>query len=78
MTTGAKKFYVVANEESLDLTDADYPAKGTTVTNPNDLLNKVITDIERSHFPKLKGEVTSLPITGYKAEDITADTKILP
>lgn len=77
MTTGAKKFYVVANEESLDLTDADYPAKGTTVTNPNDLLNKVITDIERSHFPKLKGEVTSLPITGYKAEDITADTKNL-
>lgn len=78
MTTGAKKFYVVANEESLDLTDADYPAKGTTVTNPNDLLNKVITDTECSHFPKLKGEVTSLPITGYKEEvDITADTKNL-
>lgn len=78
MTTGAKKFYVVANEESLDLTDADYPAKGTTVTNPNDLLNKVITDTERSHFPKLKkGEVTSLPITGYQEEDITADTKNL-
>lgn len=77
MTTGAKKFYVVANEESLDLTDADYPAKGTTVTNPNDLLNKVITDTERSHFPKLKGEVTSLPITGYKEVDITADTKNL-
>lgn len=77
MTTGAKKFYVVANEESLDLTDADYPAKGTMVTNPNDLLNKVITDTERSHFPKLRGEVTSLPITGYKAVDITADTKNL-
>lgn len=78
MTTGAKKFYVVANEESLDLTDADYPAKGTMVINPNDLLNKkVITDTERSHFPKLKGEVTSLPITGYKEEDITADTKNL-
>lgn len=77
MTTGAKKFYVVANEESLDLTDADYPAKGT-VTNPNDLLNKVITDTERSHFPKLKGnKVTSLPITGYKEVDITADTKNL-
>lgn len=76
MTTGAKKFYVVANEESLDLTDADYPAKGTR-TNPNDLLNKVITDTERSHFPKLKGEVTSLPITGYQEEDITADTKNL-
>lgn len=76
MTTGAKKFYVVANEESLDLTDADYPAKGM-VTNPNDLLNKVITDTERSHFPKLKGEVTSLPITGYKEVDITADTKNL-
>lgn len=78
MTTGIKKFYVVANEESLDLTDADYPAKGTTVTNPNDLLNKVITDTERSHFPKLKGnKVTSLPITGYKEVDITADTKNL-
>lgn len=77
MTTGAKKFYVVANEESLDLTDADYPAKGTMVTNPNELPNKVITDTERSHFPKLKGEVTSLPITGYKEEDITADTKNL-
>lgn len=76
MTTGVKKFYVVANEESLDLTDADYPAKGT-VTNPNDLLNKVITNTERSHFPKLKGEVTSLPITGYKEVDITADTKNL-
>lgn len=76
MTTGAKKFYVVANEESLDLTDDDYPAKGTT-TDPNDLLNKVITDTERSHFPKLKGEVTSLPITGYKEVDITADTKNL-
>lgn len=77
MTTGAKKFYVVANEESLDLTDADYPAKGTMVTNPNDLPNKVITETERSHFPKLKGEVTSLPITGYKEVDITADTKNL-
>lgn len=77
MTTGAKKFYVVANEESLDLTDADYPAKGTMVTNPNDLLNKVITDTERSHFPKLKGEVTSLPITGYKEETITTDIKNL-
>lgn len=76
MTTGAKKFYVVANEESLDLTDADYPAKGTTVTNPNDLLNKVITDTERSHFPKLKGgDITSLPVTGYKEVQITADTK---
>lgn len=77
MTTGAKKFYVVANEESLNLTDADYPAKGTTVTNPNDLLNKVITNTERSHFPKLKGEVTSLPITRYMEVDITADTKNL-
>lgn len=75
MTTGAKKFYVVANEESLGLTDADYPAKGTTVTNPNDLLNKVITDAGRSHFPKLKGEITSLPVTGYKEEPITVDTK---
>lgn len=70
MTTGAKKFYVVANEESLDLTDDDYPA-----TDPDNLLNKVITDAGRSHFPKLKGEVTSLPITGYKEETITADTK---
>lgn len=75
MTTGAKKFYVVANEESLGLTGTDYPAKGTTVTDPNDLLNKVITDAERSHFPKLKGEITSLPVTGYKEVQITAGTK---
>lgn len=75
MTTGTKKFYVVANEESLDLTDDDYPAKGTT-TDPNNLLNKVITDAGRSHFPKLKGgDITSLPITGYKEVQITADTK---
>lgn len=75
MTTGAKKFYVVANEESLDLTDDDYPAKGTT-TDPNNLLNKVITDAGRSHFPKLKGgDITSLPVTGYKEVQITADTK---
>lgn len=72
MTTGIKKFYVVANEESLGLNDTDYPAKGT-ITNPNDLLNKVITDTERSHFPKLK--VTSLPITGYKEDDITTKTE---
>lgn len=74
MTTGAKKFYVVANEESLGLTGTDYPAKGTT-TDPNNLLNKVITDAGRGHFPKLKAEITSLPITGYEAVDITADTK---
>lgn len=74
MTTGAKKFYVVANEESLDLTDADYPAKGT-ITDPNNLLNKEITDAGRSHFPKLKGDITSLPVTGYKEVPITADTK---
>lgn len=75
MTTGAKKFYVVANEESLGLTGTDYPAKGAT-TDPNNLLNKVITDAGRSHFPKLKGgDITSLPVTGYKDEQITADTK---
>lgn len=78
MTTGIKKFYVVANEESLGLNDTDYPAKGTQVINPNDLLNKVITDTERSHFPKLKGKVKSLPITGYKEVRITADTKNIP
>lgn len=75
MTTGAKKFYVVANEESLGLSDDDYPAKGTT-TDPNNLLDKVITDAGRSHFPKLKGgDITSLPVTGYKEVQITADTK---
>ena len=71
MTTGAKKFYVVANEESLDLTDADYPAKGTRVNNPDDLLKRVITDAGRSYFPKLKNETASLPITGYQEVDIT-------
>lgn len=74
MTTGAKKFYVVANEESLGLTGTDYPEKGAT-TDPNNLLNKVITDAGRSHFPKLKGGITSLPVTGYKEVPITADTK---
>lgn len=59
MTTGIKKFYVVANEESLGLNDTDYPAKGTPVT--NDLFNKVITNTEeKSYFPKLKNEITSL------------------
>lgn len=74
MTTGIKTFYVVANEESLGLNDTDYPAKGT-ITDPNNLLNKVITDAGRSHFPKLKGDITSLPVTGYKEVQITADTK---
>lgn len=78
MTTGEKKFYVVANEESLGLNDADYPAKGDPVTNDlNDLLDKVITDAGRSYFPKLKNEITSLPITGYMEVEITADTKNL-
>lgn len=75
MTTGTKKFYVVANEESLGLKDADYPAKGDPVT--NGLLDKVITDAGRSYFPKLKNEITSLPITGYEVFEITADTKNL-
>lgn len=74
MTTGIKKFYVVANEESLGLNDADDLVKGT-ITDPNNLLNKVITDAGRSHFPKLKGDITSLPVTGYKEVQITADTK---
>lgn len=78
MTTGAKKFYVVANEESLDLTDADYPTRGTTA-DPAKLLDKVITDTGRSHFPKLKEEAASLPITlpitGYKEDVIDANTQ---
>lgn len=73
MTTGIKKFYVVANEESLGLNDTDYPAKGTPVT--NDLFNKVITNTEESYFPKLKNEITSLPITGYEEVDITTKTE---
>lgn len=73
MTTGIKKFYVVANEESLGLNDADYLAKGTPVT--NDLFNKVITNTEESYFPKLKNEITSLPITGYEEVDITTKTE---
>lgn len=71
MTTGAKKFYVVANEESLGLMEDGYPAKGTIVKNPDDLLKRVITDAGRSYFPKLKNETASLPITGYKEVDIT-------
>ena len=81
MTTGAKKFYVVANEESLGVMEDGYPAKGTTVNNPDDLLKRVITDAGRSYFPKLKNEtaslpITGLPITGYKKEvDITTETE---
>lgn len=75
MTTGAKKFYVVANEESLGLMEDGYPAKGTTVNNPDDLLKRVITDAGRSYFPKLKlkNETASLPITGYIEVDITTE-----
>lgn len=80
MTTGAKKFYVVANEESLGLMEDGYPAKGTIVNNPDDLLKRVITDAGRSYFPKLKNEtaslpITGLPITGYKEVDITTETE---
>lgn len=75
MTTGAKKFYVVANEESLGLMEDGYPAKGTTVNNPDDLLKRVITDAGRSYFPKLKNETASLPITGYEEVDITTETE---
>lgn len=80
MTTGIKKFYVVANEESLGLMEDGYPAKGTTVNNPDDLLKRVITDAGRSYFPKLKNEtaslpITGLPITGYKEVDITTETE---
>lgn len=75
MTTGAKKFYVVANEESLGLMEDGYPAKGTTVKNPDDLLKRVITDAGRSYFPKLKNETASLPITGYEEVDITTETE---
>lgn len=71
MTTGIKKFYVVANEESLGLMEDGYPAKGTIVNNPDDLLKRVITDAGRSYFPKLKNETASLPITGYTEVDIT-------
>lgn len=74
MTTGAKKFYVVANEESLDLTDADYPARGITA-DPANLFDKVITDTGHSHFPKLKEETESLPITGYEEVVIDANTQ---
>lgn len=77
MTTGIKKFYVVANEESLGLMEDGYPAKGTIVNNPDDLLKRVITDAGRSYFPKLKNETetASLPITGYEEVDITTETE---
>lgn len=79
MTTGVKKFYVVANEESLGLNDADYPTRGTTADPANLLDNKVITDTGRSHFPKLKEEAASLPITlpitGYQEVVIDANTQ---
>lgn len=64
MTTGAKKFYVVANEESIGwdggrLTVGEQPEEG-------DLLTKVLENVSK-YFPKARRDIGTdgLPITGY-------------
>lgn len=64
MTTGAKKFYVVANEESIGwdgsrLTVGEQPEEG-------DLLTKVLENVSE-YFPKARRDIgtNGLPITGY-------------
>lgn len=76
MTTGAKKFYVVANEESIGLTEDNYPQVGDIPT--GDLLETVVHDAERKSFPKLKEEIedNGLPITGYKSVSISGNDDI--
>lgn len=76
MTTGKKEFYVVANEESIGLTEGFYPQIGNKM--PDNFLETVVRDAERKSFPKLKEEIedNGLPITGYKSESISGNDDI--
>lgn len=76
MTTGMKKFYVVANEESIGFTDDNYPQVGADIS-PS-FLNTIVNDDNRSFFPKLKEEISTngLPITGYLEQKIEGDADI--
>lgn len=68
MTTGKKDFYVVANEESIGLTEESYPIVGGKIE--DGFLSYIVKDAARELFPKLKSEIEEkgLPITGYKKE----------
>lgn len=76
MTTGEKEFYVVANEESIGLTEGDYPQIGNKM--PDNFLQTVVYDAGRTSFPKLKEEIEKdgLPITGYKLASISGNDNI--
>ncbi|WP_018712217.1 fimbrial protein [Phocaeicola barnesiae] len=76
MTTGKKKFYVVANEESIGFTDDNYPQVGADISQL--FLNTIVKDDNRSFFPKLKEEISTngLPITGYLEQNIEGDADI--
>lgn len=76
MTTGKKKIYVVANEESIGFTDDNYPQVGADISQL--FLNTIVNDDNRSFFPKLKEEISTngLPITGYLEQNIEGDADI--
>lgn len=68
MTTGKKDFYVVANEESIGLTEESYPIVGGKIE--DGFLSYIVKDAARELFPKLKSEIEEkgLPITGYEKD----------
>lgn len=76
MTTGEKDFYVVANEESIGLTEESYPIVGGKFE--EGFLSYIVKDATRESFPKLKSEIEEkgLPITGYKKESVSGNANI--
>lgn len=62
---GIKDIYVIANESSIGLSDADYNFNENKL--PEDFISKYIEDSSREHFPKMSSEIKEkgLPITGY-------------
>ena len=73
MTTGKKKIYVVANEESIGFTDDNYPQVGADISQL--FLNTIVNDGNLSFFPKLKEEISTngLPITGFSLGNFLAN-----
>lgn len=76
MTTGEKDFYVVANEESIGLTEESYPIVGGKIE--DDFLSYIVKDAARESFPKLKSEIEEkgLPITGYEKVSVSGNANI--
>ena len=76
MTTGEKDFYVVANEESIGLTEESYPIVGGKFE--EGFLSYIVKDATRESFPKLKSEIEEkgLPITGYKKVSVSGNANI--